>query len=182
MSTCAENIEFQKEMAASLLKQISRVDPYCILVGGAPRDWYFNQEATDLDFFFVPNKETSIEDVMSSLDIVIIRHLGTADHHLCKQMPGPLKIWEGGFKNIKIQLVEIASKEIMSIAVDQLHLSISKICWTLEGGFQMHEDFSSTLKTKIIYGKNGYDLNSHYAQKVLGKYKHLGYTLGESVR
>lgn len=177
MHSGLDNISLQKQTAELLYKQIKIVDPECILVGGAPRDWFFNQEATDLDFFFIPNTEISIQYIMSVLGISLVSHTGTSAHHLHEKMPGPLKIWETVFNSIKIQLVEIASKEIMSIAVDELHLSISKIVWLPSGDFKIHKDFSKTLETKIIYGKRGYDLSSPYAQKIVAKYGPLGYSL-----
>lgn len=178
LSTTARNINLQKQIASVVYKKVSLVDPGCILVGGAPRDWYFDREASDLDFFFVPNKDVSIEDVMSLLDMTVVSRVGTADHHLCKQMPGPLKLWESEFNGIKIQLVEISSKDLMSIAVDELHLSISKIYWTPEKGIQIHQEFKETVRSKVITGKDGYDLKSKYAQKILYKYRDLGYSFG----
>jgi|GWRWMinimDraft_6_1066014.scaffolds.fasta_scaffold61522_1 hypothetical protein len=177
MHSGLDNISLQKQTAELLYKQITIIDPECILVGGAPRDWYFNQEATDLDFFFVPSAEISIQYLMSLLGISLVSRRGTTAHHLCEKMPGPLKIWEAVFNSIKIQLVEISSKEIMSVAVDELHLSISKIVWLPSDNFKIHKDFSKTLETSIIYGKSGYDLNSPYAQKILAKYSPLGYSL-----
>lgn len=44
-------IEQQQTIADSILDKLYVIDPNCILAGGAPRDWYFGQEATDLDFY-----------------------------------------------------------------------------------------------------------------------------------
>ena len=170
-------INAQKGIASIIHRELSLVDPECILVGGAPRDWHFNREASDLDFFFIPSQSISIEDVMSGISL--INKLSTPDHHLCSLIPEPLKIWEGVFEGMKIQLVEMSSEAVMRVAVDELHLSISKIYWTPNKGIQMHSQFIETLKSKVIYGKEGYDLKSTYAQKILHKYEGLGFSLGE---
>ena len=47
------NMDIQKQqlIANILLTKLEAIDPFCILAGGAPRDWYFGREATDLDFY-----------------------------------------------------------------------------------------------------------------------------------
>jgi hypothetical protein len=44
-------IEEQKKVADFLLRKLEIIDPFCILAGGAPRDWLMSKEATDLDFY-----------------------------------------------------------------------------------------------------------------------------------
>lgn len=44
-------VDEQKQLAGIMFNKLRAFDPNCILAGGAPRDWYFNKEATDLDFF-----------------------------------------------------------------------------------------------------------------------------------
>ena len=45
------DIQKQQLIANILLTKLEAIDPFCILAGGAPRDWYFGREATDLDFY-----------------------------------------------------------------------------------------------------------------------------------
>lgn len=48
-------IKEQQNVADSILKKLSAIDENVILAGGAPRDWYFNHTATDLDFYLKGN-------------------------------------------------------------------------------------------------------------------------------
>lgn len=41
----------QKDIARELLCKLEITDPNCILAGGAPRDWWFDKVANDLDFY-----------------------------------------------------------------------------------------------------------------------------------
>lgn len=41
----------QQETAREILHKLEITDPSCILAGGAPRDWWFDKVANDLDFY-----------------------------------------------------------------------------------------------------------------------------------
>ena len=61
-------IEEQQAVAHAVLKKLRVGFPDTVLAGGAVRDWYFGQEAKDLDFFIpkAPSKE-AIEDALGFL-------------------------------------------------------------------------------------------------------------------
>lgn len=44
-------LRVQKSIAKEVLEELEVLDPYCILAGGAPRDWFFGKLASDLDFY-----------------------------------------------------------------------------------------------------------------------------------
>jgi hypothetical protein len=48
-------IKLQQAYADTVLAMIEHLDPFAIIAGGAPRDWYLGREATDLDVYFHPN-------------------------------------------------------------------------------------------------------------------------------
>lgn len=48
-------VKLQQAYADQVLAMIERIDPFAIIAGGAPRDWYLGREATDLDVYFHPN-------------------------------------------------------------------------------------------------------------------------------
>lgn len=171
------NIKTQQSTAKYIYSIMEEVSSHCILVGGAPRDWYFGREASDLDFFFVKKEdsEVAMQGAISSLDLV--RKEGTVEHHLKGYQAGPLIIWEGCKGGLKVQLVEIESEGVFKLAVDQLHLSISKIVWTPCGTFVLYPEFEKTVKDKIIYCKKGYDPQSKYAQKIAEKFKDMRFRL-----
>ena len=45
------NIEYQKTVAKDILAKLQLVDMWAMLAGGACRDWYLGNEASDLDFY-----------------------------------------------------------------------------------------------------------------------------------
>ena len=45
------SIEHQKAVAKEVLNKLKIVDIFAMLAGGACRDWYLNNEASDLDFY-----------------------------------------------------------------------------------------------------------------------------------
>ena len=46
------NIEQQKRIAKEVLDKVKVLDDRAIIAGGAPRDWYFNNLANDIDIFY----------------------------------------------------------------------------------------------------------------------------------
>ena len=48
--------EKQQQQANRYIQQLQQIDPLAILAGGAPRDWWFNKPATDLDIFIHPGE------------------------------------------------------------------------------------------------------------------------------
>lgn len=45
------DIQQQRAIADSILIKLETIDPHAMLAGGAPRDWSFDHEAVDLDFY-----------------------------------------------------------------------------------------------------------------------------------
>lgn len=53
-------IDYQKSVADIVLSKLELLDRYCIIAGGAPRDWYLGMEATDIDvYLYYPVNTTS---------------------------------------------------------------------------------------------------------------------------
>lgn len=171
------DIEAQQSVAKYIYKIMKDVSSSCILVGGAPRDWYFGTEASDLDFFFLKKESSEVADGVIANQLNLSRKEGTLDHHLKDYQAGPLVIWEGSVDGLKVQLVEIESEHVFELAVDQLHLSISKVVWKDCGEFILYPEFEKTLSDKIIYCKKGFDPQSKYAQKIVGKFKDRGFVI-----
>lgn len=54
-----ERIQKQKKLAFSVLEKLKELGFFAVVAGGAPRDWFFNRPAKDIDIF-VQNIETSL--------------------------------------------------------------------------------------------------------------------------
>jgi hypothetical protein len=63
-------IKLQQAYADQILAMIERLDPFAIIAGGAPRDWYLEREATDLDVYFHPNPNWDKHTLKEQLKVV----------------------------------------------------------------------------------------------------------------
>ena len=45
------NLLRQKALTREVMETILPISPTAIVAGGAPRDWYFNNQAQDVDIF-----------------------------------------------------------------------------------------------------------------------------------
>lgn len=63
----------QKALALSVLKKVGALDPMAVIAGGAPRNWFYNKPARDLDIYFrsfantILSRQTQLEAVGLSL-------------------------------------------------------------------------------------------------------------------
>jgi hypothetical protein len=60
-------IKMQQAVADTVLQRLLTIDPFAIVAGGAPRDWYLGREATDLDVYFHPNPNWNVMTVRNQL-------------------------------------------------------------------------------------------------------------------
>jgi hypothetical protein len=60
-------IKMQQAVADTVLQRLLTIDPFAIVAGGAPRDWYLGKEATDLDVYFHPNPNWNVMTVRNQL-------------------------------------------------------------------------------------------------------------------
>ena len=60
-------IKMQQALADTVLQRLLTLDPFAIVAGGAPRDWYLGREATDLDVYFHPNPNWDVMTVRNQL-------------------------------------------------------------------------------------------------------------------
>ena len=63
----------QKEVAKKVFESLTKVDPNCILAGGAPRDWYYGKEARDLDFYFCSSAR-KVKEVLDQFKNAVNRY------------------------------------------------------------------------------------------------------------
>ncbi len=107
-------IEKQLDIADKIYDKLKIVDPYCILAGGAPRDWYFNNPARDLDFYFTSIGSTfgAVKKQLSKLfdDVTLLMDkegYPAGRTSMYKTMPFLKRIWEFTVDGIPVQLIEL---------------------------------------------------------------------------
>lgn len=67
-----KSIEEQMYEADIILSTVQKIDPDCIIAGGAPRDWYFNRQCKDIDLFLSLKQRlsnTKIKEMLSTLGL-----------------------------------------------------------------------------------------------------------------
>lgn len=167
-------IEKQKEVTNEIYKKLCLVDPTCILVGGAPRDWYFGNAAKDLDFYYKAANITILYKLFMEFKPVL-KFLKNAAQ--VKPMTGVESVLEFSHKLIKIQLTQISYQCPVS-AVDDISVSLSKIYYTPSKGIVSTSDFDLTVKSKIMFLSEGHQWSSEYCAKIINRFKDKGYNIG----
>lgn len=167
----------QMEAADAALSMLYPIDPYCILAGGAPRDWYFGNEAKDLDIFFHVNASTSkhvIDRMLKHIGFKVIDSNFAAnipEHY--KKNPSLRAVYniEG---DVPVQLMLMDQPTFGSV-IPKFPLSICKV-WYKHGKTILDKDFRRGTNHRAIVKTNElYALGDEYLQKILNKYPDYRY-------
>lgn len=169
-------IEDQKAVADKVYKMLQLADPDCLLAGGAPRDWYFGNEANDLDFYFcsTANTMSRTKRQLESIGFEGVTHTSspyTSELYRC--MEGLVRIWECVVDGIKVQLIQLAEPKYRWKVVDNMDISICKAYYLPSGDIKLHRDFKLTLVSNIMFLKDGYDWNHKHAMKMTERFPKL---------
>lgn len=166
-------IDKQMRVADNIYEKLRVVDPYCVLAGGAPRDWYLGYEAKDLDFYFVSVART-INAVRKQLQAAFGREVsllmdreGHAPGEMYKCMPNLVRIWEMEVDEQPVQLIQLCGPGDQWRVVDNMDVSICKAWYLPERGVQLHEDFKLTMASKVMFLKEGYTWSDKHGQKMI---------------
>ena len=127
------NIEQQKQTAKKVLSKIKALDSRAIIAGGAPRDWYFNNLANDIDIFYFHEegkycldnirRETAILKALlgvSSIDVVGLNSgkKKESDQHPEDDFNNYLKnpdivnVFECVIDDVKFQFIQIKKQNV----------------------------------------------------------------------
>lgn len=162
-----EQIKVQMAIADGLLHKLEAIDPFCILAGGAPRDWWLGKPARDLDFYFHSNnplKSVNLQLSRAGIEVVGGRHINSKEN-LYKTLPTLSRIIyciaEGS--DIQIQLMQLSKKTFG--VIDEFACGVSKV-WYKAGRIVPSQDFLLGHKTKSIVLNNGYEEDDFYIKKI----------------
>lgn len=171
----SEIIQSQKNLADKMITKLRAFDPYCILAGGAPRDWYFNEIATDLDFYVYQQCEgatlTSVGKRLRSLGF---------EYSLCGANDIDFQMYEKNkdikavfnILNVEFPIQIIVLKTPTFKIVDNFPMSICKAWYLPERGVVTTGDFNISVKTGTIFITNKiYSNTDKYVNKIISKFK-----------
>ena len=188
MVRCIEEVHiFQKEVSKRVFEKLKIICPFVKLAGGAPRDWYLGNPCNDLDFYFCTMASQTgytrfqLESIFpeASITLLMDKQKGKSDP-LYKSMKNLVRIWEMIVDGVPVQLIQMESIDDVSTVEEQMDVSICKISYDpMQDEYHKHLDFKVTDKSKIIFLKEGYDLNCPHAQKIKKRFVDEGrYRLG----
>jgi len=167
----------QMDIAKRVYDILRGVDPYCILAGGAPADWYLKRTANDLDFYyFVPRNWTN----------------SVVDKQIERNNPRGLLQKSGGATRTVNQLAQYEHmknvKNITEYEYDgmQVHLmrmlkptfglhrnfsaGVTEAWWTPERGVEYSKRFLDGHENKVISAGDMYTLDNRHIKKLMKKY------------
>lgn len=169
-------VEQQKIIADEIYAKLQVIDPYCILAGGAPRDWYFGNPANDLDFYFYSNGSTigavrkQLEAQFGTVQLLMDRER-CASSPLYKTMEDLVRIWEMEYQGQKVQMIQLGNPRSTFKVVGKMDVSVCQV-WYIGGEVKLSENFKLTLASNIMFPTaEGYSWSDPHAQKMITRFK-----------
>lgn len=196
-------IKKQKAIGAELLKKLRVISCSAILAGGAPRNWYYNRPANDLDFFVEAPKATGVIQLMESLKVLGVTDMfnmathkapgvqkenqgAPTDHTYDERMSDIHAVIEGQYEG---QTVQVIFTKVPTYGYIEEHFdtSINMVWCDLDyhGELSIRETapWRATLETGVIFvydNQNAY--HNNHLEKVAGyfpdapmaHYRHIG--------
>ena len=175
------NISQQQFVADFLLHKLEAIDPFCILAGGAPRDWYFGREATDLDIYLHIPLNQNLQVFQKRLNAIGIRDAVMSDvfNEDSPYKRNPLVRWVLSFvyDGVIIQLIVMTESTFTSV-VQYFPLSICKVYW--KNGVIRDADkwsqFGVTVAHKaLVKTGEAYSAGGWYIDKIKAKFPDFQY-------
>lgn len=167
----------QKKIADDILNKLQPIDPHAIVAGGAPRDWYFDKPATDIDVFLYSNLKGDAFKFAEILGVlgISIKEVKTGDNISEEYARNPsLKyVYDTEIDGVKVQLMWMM-KPTFNCVLPKFPLGIVKI-WYKE---KIHttREFDLAVKYKaIIKYSNVYNNSDKYIQKIKDKFPDYKY-------
>jgi hypothetical protein len=180
-------IEHQKTVADKVLSKLELLDRYCIVAGGAPRDWYLGNEATDIDVYLFDSRSTYI---YSDQRLGLLNELGLnintkyenwkrpemyqSNHHI-------KHLYNSEIDGEQIQIIFMGKPTFTSV-IDTFPISISKI-WYKGGEIRTTQDFEDSVKYKVLWKTvDEYKEDNKYLLKIKSKFSDYKYITKEQLQ
>lgn len=167
-----EKIKQQQDIALEVLHKLEITDPNCILAGGAPREWWFEKEANDLDFYVYWGECTTCGEDKRRLDLLGFKSYRLMNRNPMTELYGSIpelrRVWEIEYKGEKVQIMVMSSPTFRCV-IDRFGCSVSKVWWK-GNSIKVTLDFiiSHILKVNLI--KEDYNAGETYVKKMSSRY------------
>lgn len=171
------NIFKQKTIARNILNRLRVFDPGCVLAGGAPRDWYFNNLATDLDFYISVKgmHEETIRELID--DLLTFEKENPTSCYASSQERVYIDSLSGiytvlNFEIEKTQVQVVLTLQTIEDTIESFPFNVCQAWWT---GNKIHttEFFNSGVERKELIRTPTTVCNQRYKNKILLKFSHF---------
>lgn len=171
-------ITYQKDVADLVLSKMFPIDPFSIVAGGAPRDWYLGKPATDIDVFFYVSEGINMGTVDRMLKAVgidwAVRKQGHTIPEHYKMNPMLRCVYDVNFSGVPVQIMLMRQPTFKSV-LPQFPLSICHT-WYKNKHVRAEKPFLRSIRHKAIYKTNVIYNNEHgYVKKILAKFPEYNY-------
>lgn len=167
MNNIKENIKLQQEVAKEVLHKLEAIDPYCILAGGAPRNWFLGMEAKDLDFYI--HNEHTVDALMTQMNSIGLNakmvDFKSDDWKEYGVMEHLFRILEVEYKGITVQIMCMRVNTFNSV-VSAFGVSICKFWWKGKDVIPTNEALISILE-ETLYIKDDYSAKEIHVDKMI---------------
>ncbi|CAH9011985.1 coil containing protein [Vibrio phage 409E50-1] len=185
-------LKVQKQIAKEVLEELEVIDPFCILAGGAPRDWFFGKVAADLDFYVYDsaNLSQSVWTERLSKTLLDVKPLGLIEgksneelDHEYTAMKHLRYVFEGEYMGATIQVMVMSESTFHSV-VDNFCMDNSKVWWK-GGKVNTTPEFLLANATRTLRVCPEHTPKQRYIDKMMEKfptYKLVETNLGYAIR
>lgn len=160
------SITKQKEIAKELLHKLEAIDPFCILAGGAPRNWFLGLEANDLDFYIHLDETLAATELRFKRAGLAAKHVDfkSSKWETYGTMEHLFRIFEVEYDGMKVQIMCMRESTFTSV-VPCFGVSICMFWW--KGYNVVPTDMALTsLLTKTLYIKSNYSAKELHVVKM----------------
>lgn len=170
-------IKLQQAVADTVLQRLLTIDPFAIIAGGAPRDWYLGREATDLDvYFYAGGRSTeTIYDLLIDVGFKLdgYKDFGEAGIGYGKS-PETKVIFEPLDTPIPVQLIMMGQKTHDSV-LSSFAVNLS-LTWYKHQKITTTPEFDAGVKNKsIVRVHPNYQDDDPYIEKIRAKFPDYAY-------
>lgn len=165
----------QKLVADDVLRKLELTDPYCIVAGGAPRDWLNGVPAKDLDVYFhVPVNVTvsAAKDILNAHGFNITQSSDEKPDRfkLYEHMKHLRGVYDCEVSGMKVQFI-LMGKPCFSSVVEYFSCSLCE-AWYKNRAIRYTDEFILARITKsiVINEKMGYTRDNYHIQKIMKKF------------
>jgi hypothetical protein len=176
-------VENQKIIAQQVMKLVEIIDPTCIVAGGAPRDWYMQKPAKDVDIFVnSPYSYSNCSFLIEQLKALGIEAkpaiYNSLDASIYRKNPDIAGVLDFEFMQVKFQVI-LCRKGTYSM-LDSFPFGICQAWWkpSISEAIRTTKAFDRSLKHKaLVRLQEAYGNDDFFVKKIKEKFPDWKYYL-----